>query len=356
MKILADATLPGLFNAFPKPFELTLYYNTAELTQLLKNHQILICRSTLKVTEHLLKNTALNYVATASSGTDHIDESFLKSRRIKLFDAKGSNATAVADYVIASLAFLQKYKDFKGTNAAVIGVGKVGSKVLERLQATGLHTVAYDPPKSKRQHNFMSCSLEAVTQCDLIAIHANLHFNQPDASFNLINQAVLKKLKPHCAIINASRGSIVNEKELLQQAQPLLYCTDVYNNEPAISTDIVNFATLCTPHIAGHSLEAKDDAVIILSQKLHAAYGLALPEYTLPAIQQAPPMPGGQTWQDYVLSLYNPIYETERLKKAGNLETAFLSLRKAHQQRHDFAMYAKELPADKKILRILGCG
>lgn len=354
MKILADATLPGLSCAFPKPFELTLYDNPAYIPQLIENKNILICRSTLKVTEYLLKNATLDYVATASSGTDHIDESFLNSRGIQLLDAKGSNATAVADYVVASLAFLQKHKNFKGTKAAVIGVGQVGTKVLERLAAAGLQVIAYDPPKSRYDNNFISCSLEAVTECDLITIHANLHFSQPDASFNLINNTVIKNLKPNCVIINASRGGIVNEEELIQQQKPLLYCTDVYNNEPAISADIVNFATLCTPHIAGHSLEAKKEAVIMLSQKLHTAYGLALPEYTLPSAIPTPPLKDGHTWQDYILSLYNPIEETKKLKAASHLEATFLSARKAHQHRHDFAAYAKKLSVDDNFLRILG--
>ncbi|KTD07172.1 NAD(P)-dependent oxidoreductase [Legionella jamestowniensis] len=354
MKILADATLPGLSKAFPKPFELTLYHDTVSLPQLLEGQQILICRSTLKVTESLLANSHLRYVATASSGTDHIDTRFLQSRGIKLMDARGSNATAVADYVIANLAFLQQYKNFKGTKAAVIGVGEVGSKVLARLQSAGLQVLAYDPPKSKRERTFTSCSLEAVTTCDLITIHANLHFSPHDASFNLINSTILKKLSPYSVIINASRGGIVNETELLQQTKPLLYCTDVYNNEPAIRADIVNFSTLCTPHIAGHSLEAKENAVIMLSQKLHTAYELALPEYTLPTVAHIPQLQTEASWQDYVLSLYNPIYETEELKKAGNLESAFLSLRKGHQHRHDFAVYAKNLPANNNFLRILG--
>src|SRR5690554_546410 len=100
MKILADASLPGLLQAFPKPFQLTLYHELKEVPQLLSGKEILLCRSTLKIAEPLLKGHSLRYLATASSGTDHIDKAYLRANSIELFDAKGSNATAVADYVI----------------------------------------------------------------------------------------------------------------------------------------------------------------------------------------------------------------------------------------------------------------
>ncbi|KTC84167.1 4-phosphoerythronate dehydrogenase [Legionella brunensis] len=354
MKILADATLPGLLTAFPNPFELTLYHNVKELPALLKDQQILLCRSTLRVTETLLKNSSLIYVATASSGTDHIDEHYLETRGIKLIDAKGSNATAVADYVIASLAFLKRHKGFQGTKAAVIGIGEVGEKVVKRLKAVGMQVLCYDPPKAERDSRFISCPIEAVMTCDLISIHANLHTIPPYPSLNLMNNKVLKQLKPYCAIINASRGGIVNESDLFRLNLPLLYCTDVFSSEPSVSRETVSYASLCTPHIAGHSIEAKYEAVRMISRKLHSAYKLPHAETILPMANNAPLFNCEQTWEEYVLSLYNPAHETILLKSATNLEIAFLNLRKAHQNRHDFNFYAKTLNVDNNLLHILG--
>ncbi|WED43818.1 4-phosphoerythronate dehydrogenase [Legionella cardiaca] len=354
MKILADASLPGLLEAFPQPFELTLYHEAKDIPQQLKNQQILLCRSTLKVTEELLKNSSLSYVATASSGTDHIDENYLQNHRIGLIDAKGSNASAVADYVMATLAFLECHKGFKGTKAAVIGVGEVGTKVAQRLRATGMEVLCYDPPKSKRDKDFITCSFEAITECDLISVHANLHNLLPTPSLNLINDGVLKQLKPQSVIINASRGGIVNEEDLLRQKKPFFYCTDVFSNEPAIRQGIVDFATLCTPHIAGHSIEAKSDAITMISQKLHLAYKLPFVKPSLPVLAKLPSYYPHHTWQDYVLSLYNPLVETEILKNTHDLKLAFLNLRKAHQNRHDFQLYAKAVQTNKQLLQILG--
>jgi erythronate-4-phosphate dehydrogenase len=353
MKILADAALPGLLQAFPKPFEITLYKQPEDIARLIKGQQILLCRSTLNVNEALLKGHSLRYVATASSGTDHIDSHYLRNNAIELIDAKGSNATAVADYVIATLAFLQKYKGFSGTKAGVIGIGEVGEKVVKRLTAAQMDVFCYDPPKSELDANFCTSSLADLRQCDLISVHANLHEHAPYPSRNLLDMTLLSQLKSGAIIINASRGGIVNEEAILKQKNALIYCTDVYTNEPSINSKIVDFATLCTPHIAGHSIEAKYRAVAMVSQTLHANYQLTPPTRTFPVATELPRLSANQSWLESVLSLYNPTKETNLLKAADNLELTFLTLRKNHQNRHDFGVYDAHL-TNKQTQAILG--
>lgn len=354
MKILADYSLPNLLEAFPAPFQLTFYQHLDEVPLLLKGQDILLCRANLKITAHLLEKTSIRYVATASSGVDHVDENFLTNAGIELLDAKGCNAGAVADYVLASLAYLKKYKGFKPYKAGVIGMGMVGSRVASYLKAAQLEVICYDPPKHNLNSHFHSHSLESLYQCDLICLHPNLHYTQPHPSFHLVNEYFLNQLKPGCVIINASRGDIVDEEALLQflaktANKSILYCTDVFSKEPLINPKLVALSTLCTPHIAGHSLEAKQSAVALLSQKLHtllqlpreiaselAFYGTNL------QIQNHP------NWEDPVLSMYNPQNETKYLKKiqqdTSSLKQAFLNLRQAHRFRHSFDFYKNLSP------------
>lgn len=339
MKILADASLPGLIEAFPPPFELDTYHDLDELKLKLAGKDILLCRSTLKVNESLLAGTGVRYVATASSGIDHIDQACLKAQGIELISAKGSNAVAVADYVLACLAWLQKHQAFEGKTAAVIGVGEVGSRVSEQLKARGFEVLHYDPPKAQREQAFKSCDLEAIRQCDLICIHAELHDEQSHPSRNLFNEKVLSSLKDKTVIINASRGGIVNEKALLDSKKSFVYCVDVYYDEPAINPAIVDYATLCTPHIAGHSLEAKYEAVNQISRYFHQTLGLNYPEFAYPELTDQQAAPSYPTWQDLILSHYDPSIETKALKQASDLKAEFLTLRKAHQKRHNFDVF-----------------
>jgi erythronate-4-phosphate dehydrogenase len=337
MNILADASLPGLDAAFPSPFKLTKYLHQDKIPDLLAGQDILLCRSTLKVDAELIRNHSLQYVATASSGSDHLDHGYLRSKNIQAIDAKGCNAASVADYVLSCLAYLDKKQKILGQTTAVIGLGMVGSQVFERLKQLGFNVKCYDPPKAGRELDFKTCSIEEILDCDVICIHAELQKEGLHPSFNLINSQVLLSLKPNCIIINAARGGIVNEQHLLDCKLPLIYCTDVYSNEPNISGAIVERATLCTPHIAGHSLEAKYNAVNIVSHKLHCILGLPLPDYAEPTKPQ--PINLNLDWQDFALSIYNPIEETKKLKSAADLGKAFIKLRRMHNVRHDFARY-----------------
>ena len=351
MNILADASLPGLIEAFPDPFKITLYQNNNEVPHLLKNQDLLLCRSTLKVNAQLLGEPQLSLVATASSGSDHIDKEYLRSHKITVLDAKGSNAIAVADYVLATFAFLYKEGLLKGKKVGIIGLGYVGSVVYERLNVLCFDLCCYDPVKELTAPHFTSCPQEHLYDCDILCIHAQLHDEAPYPSINLLNSHFLQHLKPHCIVINAARGNIVNEEDLLSNKTPLIYCTDVYANEPKISKALVSKALLCTPHIAGHSLEAKYNAVNLVSKKVHHLLGLPLPKhYSLPL---RPPRSKNTdlSWQELALTLYNPLSETLKLKNALCVETAFLSVRKQHRKRHDFNTYFND-SFNKKIQKL----
>lgn len=354
MNILADASLPGLEQAFPMPFHLTVYHHPNEISGLLSGQDVLLCRANLKVNQFLLKNHCLRYVATASSGTDHLDRLWLNSQNIQIIDAKGSNARAVADYVVACLAFLEQQQLVRGNKAGIIGLGKVGAQVAVRLQAAGFEILTYDPLKAERDPAFQSCTIEELYSVDLLCIHAELHNNQPYPSADLINQDFLNQLKSGCVIINAARGGIVNEEALLHFSKPLIYCTDIYLNEPNIDARIIDQSTICTPHIAGHSLEAKYAAVAMVSTALHQIAGLALPPFAKVSLPQTLSLEKDKLWYEFILKIYNPLEETLSLKHASDKKVAFLSLRKNHQMRHDFSQYSKDSILSYKTKLLLG--
>lgn len=328
IKILADASLPLLADCFPPPFALTYYQEASAIRALLADHKVLLCRSTLAVKAPLLAKHALDYVATASSGIDHLDSHYLAQEGVRIIDAKGSNANSVADYVLACLAWLHQQQTSKPVTIGIIGCGATGSIVAQRLRALGFTLLLYDPLRP----DFASCSFEQLYTCDVLCIHANLHNDAPHASRNLLNGAFLERLKANTAIINAARGHIVNEQALLTLKQPLIYCSDVFANEPTINPEIIAYAKLCTPHIAGHSIEAKADAVKMLSAKLHHCYQLPPPSFADTPIKPYKINPA--TWVAQLSALYNPAVESEQMKASPTTQT-FITLRKAHQ-RHDF--------------------
>lgn len=320
MRILADASLPELKIAFPAPFKMSTYHDDASLKRALNQHNILLCRSTLMVDVNLLQHHILDYLLTASSGRDHIHEADLGQTTI--FDAKGANASAVADYVLSSFAYLKQHHHFEPKTIGIIGFGYVGKRVYAAFQRMGYQSLVFDPIEKPGK-----TTLNDIAKCDLVCIHANLHKPEPYPSYHLIDAAFLKQRTAQQAIINAARGDIVDEDALLKYHQGL-YCTDVYSHEPNVHLAVLKHAVLCTPHIAGHTIEARSDIVRLLSQKLHEAYHLPAPTF--------PPHPRFPAaihlnWERTVLAHYNPLPETQALKSG----VPFVTLRKQHI-RHGF--------------------
>ncbi|KTD00667.1 erythronate-4-phosphate dehydrogenase [Legionella geestiana] len=349
-RLLVDASLPALEAAFPPPFSLIRYQSLHELKEQLAHADALLCRSTLEVDETLLKGASLSALATASSGTSHIDKDALAAHGIILIDAKGCNAVAVADYVVACLAHLAQRLSVHPKTAGVIGMGEVGTRVEARLRALNLEVHAIDPPRAVREPDFNSADMDVLSECDLICLHADLHDSPPFPTRGLLNADRLKRLKQGAILLNAARGELVDEAALLKTR--LLYCTDVWHHEPDIHAETVAFATLCTPHIAGHSIEGKNNAVWFASARLHRYFGLAPVE--MPSIKsKTSALPLKTDWATCALALYDPLPETRALKAAKDKKDAFLTLRKAHTVRHDFGEVCED-GVDPLIQCILG--
>jgi len=151
IKILADSSFPDLDDFFGSNFQMTRYVSRDDLLTQVIDQDILLCRSTLSVTADLLATSRIACVATASSGVDHLDLSYLKAREITVCDAKGANAKAVADYVSACVASLQRQGYRLGSRAAVVGVGAVGTLVVARLQALGFEVLMFDPLRASHK-------------------------------------------------------------------------------------------------------------------------------------------------------------------------------------------------------------
>lgn len=90
---------------------------------------------------------------------------------------------------------------------------------------------------------------------------------------NMIGSALLERLPKSAVLINASRGEVVNEDELLAflKARPDVFSIlDVWHNEPDLNLELMALATIATPHIAGYSRRAKTLATKMLAESFNS--------------------------------------------------------------------------------------
>lgn len=314
MKILADQNLPNLEVAFPKPFTIKKFKSEKELVTNLAWANCLICRSNLTIDASIIANFNGEIIASATSGIDHVKLDLLDN--IKFYAAQGSNARSVSNYVLATLELLKHEKIVLGQKVGIIGYGYVGRQSAKFLKRLGFEVIIYDPPLGYHcQKKLYSCSI--------LLVHCSYNSSLKYPSENLINKNFLKNLAAGTIIINTARGKIVNEQALLEFSKEIIYCTDVFANEPDINHNIVELAYLATPHIAGHSVAAKVCAIEQLSRKIHEFYNFKKPFF----INLEP-----EVSNDF-LKFYNPRPESDLLKKNPG---DFLKIRKNHPKRFEF--------------------
>ncbi|SDB93240.1 4-phosphoerythronate dehydrogenase [Acinetobacter boissieri] len=260
MKIIADENL-ALTDYFFSEFAQVVSLAGRTLTHAeVENADALLVRSVTKVNQQLLQESKVQFVGSATIGTDHLDIDYLQQNHIDWANAAGCNAQAVAEYVITALLYLkpQLLHAEKTFTLGVIGLGNVGQCLARVAQAMGWQVIGYDPFVSHQEIKQVTFD-ELLQQADAVSIHVPLTQTGDHATHHLFNECTLAQLRPHAILINSARGAVISEQALLADIQKTQrdVVLDVFEHEPKISQAVLDAVKLVTPHIAGYSLEGK---------------------------------------------------------------------------------------------------
>ena len=224
----------------------------------LQDCDALIVRSRTRVDEELLRNSKIKFVGSTVAGLDHIDQPYLEDNAITLSSAQGCNANAVAEYVISAITNLSHDYNFKLSDRTlgIIGVGNVGRRLDFKAKQLGIKTLLNDPPRESAEGSEHFVSLEEALGADIVTFHTPLTFSGIYSTHNLLDSHNFNHIKKDAIIINAARGGIINE--LIWEKTPTkANIIDCWENEPNINPTLQKSAYWATPHIAGHSIDAK---------------------------------------------------------------------------------------------------
>ena len=269
MKIVADIQIPLVQQAFSKIGDLQLCTGRTITSELVKDADILLVRSVTPVNASLLDNSRVKFVATATSGTDHIDFGYLQKSGIGSASAHGSNAQSVVEYVLSSLFILAGQQDFdlRKKTVGIIGHGEVGSCLRKALGAIGIENLVNDPPLKDETGDSMYVELEDVMKMDIISLHIPLTNIGPYSTRYLLDKKIFAGLKQDAILINTSRGGVINEtvlKQHINHYRKFSTVLDVWEHEPEIDQELLAKIHIGTPHIAGYSTDAKIRATAMI--------------------------------------------------------------------------------------------
>ncbi len=296
----------------------------------------LIVRTRNRCDASLLQGSKVQLVATATIGTDHIDLEWCKANGIEVANAPGSNAPGVAQYVFSSLARLIN-RPISNYTIGIAGVGHVGSIVERWARELGMKVMLCDPPRRRAEGGDSWYQLEDIArQADIITFHTPLTKEGPDATYHLADTTFFNSLRRAPIIINSARGPVIDNKawaEAIRAGIAGKAVVDCWEGEPCINRDLLEAASIATPHIAGYSYEGKQRASQMAMDALCRHFGL--PHLTVSG-PQPKPIASSITMRG-ALDGYNPLVDTEALRTAESPAKAFESLRNAYRLRPELS-------------------
>lgn len=312
MEVIIDSAIPYIKGVL-EPYAKVKYLPASEITaNNLKECDALIIRTRTRCDKSLLEGTKVKFIATATIGTDHIDIPYCLSKRIIIASAGGCNARGVLQWVAAALKHICCSDNLSPNNytLGVVGVGNVGSLVVEYAKQWGFNVMACDPPRAKREEGEFYSIEELAQKCNIITLHTPLD----DSTRHLIDDRLLDIMGSDVTIINASRGAVVDNQAIVKRSNRYIF--DVWENEPNIDPAVLKQAMLATPHIAGYSKQGKANATAMSIRALASFFGLPLMTWYPDGIE--PTKPQQIEWSQLCKTIdeYCPILEqTARLKE-----------------------------------------
>jgi D-3-phosphoglycerate dehydrogenase len=283
----------------------------SELAETIGRYDAIIVRSATKVTADLISRADnLKVIGRAGVGIDNVDVEAATRRGIVVANAPESTVISAAEHTIGLLVALTRNipqahaalkqgrwerKTYGGVELAdktlgVLGFGRIGQQVARRAAGLGMRVVAYDPFVSPDR--FRELGVERVENEDDVYAAADfltLHLPLTDETRESINANAFGKMRNGVRIVNAARGALVDEGDLLDALKSGKVggaALDVFSSEPYSGPLLELDNVVVTPHLAASTEEAQDRAGVIIAEQVAAALqgGLVSNAVNIPVI------------------------------------------------------------------------
>ncbi|TFF98880.1 MAG: hydroxyacid dehydrogenase [Promethearchaeota archaeon] len=280
-------------------FEVVKNYSISqeELKEEIHKYNGIIVRSGTKLTEEILKKAKnLKVIGRAGVGLDNINLRTAEELGIQVFNTPSAPSVSVAELTIGLLLSLarfiskadntmhqgkwlkKKYHGFElsGKKIGIIGFGNIGKEVGKRAVAFNMNVGIFDidhqvQERAKKEGYTVYDSVDTlIKNSQIISLHipSNIHTK------NIINKRRINLMDKDTIIINAARGTLINEEALmdaLQKGRIAAAALDVYKQEPLNNETILGYEgdnLILTPHIGSQTEETQIKASIGIAEKL----------------------------------------------------------------------------------------
>ncbi len=296
--LIAEELSPATVDALGPDFEIRYCNGTdrAELLTAIADVEAILVRSATAVDEEaLLAGKRLKVVARAGVGLDNVDVKAATQNGVMVVNAPTSNIVSAAELAVALM--LAAARHLSPAHAAltrgewkrsrysgielyektlgIVGLGRIGVLVAQRLAAFGMDVIAYDPYVQAGRAAQMGVRMvsldELMTESDFISVH----LPKTPETVGLIGADQFALARPGLVVVNAARGGIVDERALydaLKTGTITAAGIDVFAKEPCTDSPLFELENVvATPHLGASTEEAQEKAGVAVARSVRLA-------------------------------------------------------------------------------------
>ncbi len=296
--LIAEELSPATIEALGPDFEIR-HCNGADRAELLPaiaDVDAILVRSATQVdAEALAAASKLKVVARAGVGLDNVDVKAATARGVMVVNAPTSNIVSAAELAVALMLAAARHvspahaalKDGKWARSkytgielyektvGIVGLGRIGALVAQRLSAFGMKVIAYDPYVQAGRAAQMGVRLVDLDTLMGEADFLTVHLPKTPETVGLIGKDALAKAKSQLVLVNAARGGIVDEEALfdaLSEGRIAAAGLDVYAKEPCTDSPLFTLDNVVAlPHLGASTDEAQEKAGIAVAKSVRLA-------------------------------------------------------------------------------------
>jgi D-3-phosphoglycerate dehydrogenase len=296
--LIAEELSPATVEALGPDFEVR-HCNGADRAELLAaivEVDALLVRSATKVDEEALQAARrLKVVARAGVGLDNVDVRAATQNGVMVVNAPTSNIVSAAELAVALM--LAAARHISPAHAAltrgewkrsrytgielfektvgIVGLGRIGVLVAQRLTAFGMQVIAYDPYVQAGRAAQMGVRMVSLEELMAEADFISVHLPKTPETVGLIGADEFAIARPGLVLVNAARGGIVDERALydaLKTGRIAAAGLDVFAQEPCTDSPLFELENVvATPHLGASTDEAQEKAGVAVARSVRLA-------------------------------------------------------------------------------------
>jgi D-3-phosphoglycerate dehydrogenase / 2-oxoglutarate reductase len=296
--LIADELSPATVDALGPDCQIRYVDGTDRpaLLAALAHTSAIIVRSATQVDAQAIASAPhLAVIARAGVGLDNGDVKAATAAGVMVVNAPTSNIISAAELTVAHILNLARHVpaashalsqgewqrsryvgvELYEKTVGIVGLGRIGTLVAERLRAFGVDLLAYDPYVAAAHAGQLGVQLvlldELLSRSDFLTIH----MPKSPETVGMIGAQQLARMKASAYLINVARGGLVDEEALSQALSGGIIAgagLDVFVHEPPAGSPLLGLSNVvATPHLGASTREAQERAGVSVARSVRLA-------------------------------------------------------------------------------------